>query len=184
MLRLWNKRSVNKAWEHTFQFRDHCRRTQTRLQTLHFNKQCPFSHRFGLSERRQCQVQETPYGLRLASFVKCLAFWLRGVLFKIAWQSAYTPHAHTHTQTHKVIFVQASEKKHSENCVLGYFLWMVGHTSINADTSFYRVHSLKKCTSGIKSVLLAGNYMQNAFLPNPVVHDAARLDHCLWACVL
>ena len=97
MLRLWNKRSVNKAWEHTFQFRDHCRRTQTRLQTLHFNKQCPFSHRFGLSERRQCQVQETPYGLRLTSFVKCLAFWLRGVLFKIAWQSAYTPHAHTHT---------------------------------------------------------------------------------------
>ena len=99
MLRLWNKRSVNKAWEHTFQFRDHCRRTQTRLQTLHFNKQCPFSHRFGLSERRQCQVQETPYGLRLTSFVKCLAFWLRGVLFKITWQSAYThtPHAHTHT---------------------------------------------------------------------------------------
>ena len=100
MLRLWNKRSVNKAWEHTFQFRDHCRRTQTRLQTLHFNKQCPFSHRFGLSERRQCQVQETPYGLRLASFVKCLAFWLRGVLFKITWQSAYTHTHHTHTHTH------------------------------------------------------------------------------------
>ena len=93
--------------------------------------------------------------------------------------SIHTTRTHTHTQTHKVIFVQASEKKHSENCVLGYFLWMVGHTSINADTSFYRVHSLKKCTSGIKSVLLAGNYMQNAFLPNPVVHDAARLDHCL-----
>ena len=144
MLRLWNKRSVNKAWEHTFQFRDHCRRTQTRLQTLHFNKQCPFSHRFGLSERRQCQVQETPYGLRLASFVKCLAFWLRGVLFKIAWQSAYThttrTHIHTHTQTHKVIFVQASEKHIQKIAYWDTFCgWL--DTRINADTSFYRVHS-------------------------------------------
>ena len=181
MLRLWNKRSVNKAWEHTFQFRDHCRRTQTRLQTLHFNKQCPFSHRFGLSELRRCQVQETPYGLRLTSFVKCLAFWLRGVLFKITWQSAYTHTTRTHTHSNAQGDICPSKwKTHSENCVLGYFLWMVGHQH---QCRHFLLPSSFKCTSGIKSVLLAGNYMQNAFLPSPVVHDAARLDHCLWACV-
>ena len=91
----------------------------------------------------------------------------------------HTTRTHTHSNAHGDI-CPSKWKTHSENCVLGYFLWMVGHQH---QCRHFLLPSSFKCTSGIKSVLLAGNYMQNAFLPSPVVHDAARLDHCLWACV-